>query len=50
MQGSTMLSESMAQYSALMVMEQEYGRAHMRKFLRYEGDKYQDARGSGGHG
>ena len=46
MQGSTMLSESMAQYSALMVMEQEYGRAHMRKFLKYEADKYQDARGS----
>ena len=46
MQGSTMLSESMAQYSALMVMEKEYGRAHMRKFLKYEGDKYQNARGS----
>ncbi len=46
MQGSTMLSESMAQYSALMVMEKEYGRTHMRKFLKYEGDKYQDARGS----
>ena len=46
MQGSTMLSESMAQYSALMVMEKEYGRAHMRKFLKYESDKYQNARGS----
>ena len=46
MQGSTMLSESMAQYSALMVMEKEYGRTHMRKFLKYEGDKYQEARGS----
>jgi hypothetical protein len=46
MQGSTMLSESMAQYSALMVMEKEYGKAHMRKFLKYEGDKYQNARGS----
>ncbi|HEY0978559.1 MAG TPA: M1 family aminopeptidase [Flavobacteriales bacterium] len=46
MQGSTLLSESMAQYSALMVMEKEYGRAHMRKFLKYEGDKYQEARGS----
>ncbi len=46
MQGSTMLSESMAQYSALMVMEQEYGKAHMRKFLKYEGDKYQNARGA----
>jgi ABC-type transport system involved in multi-copper enzyme maturation permease subunit len=46
MQGSTMLSESMAQYSALMVMEKEYGKAHMRKFLKYEGDKYQNARGA----
>lgn len=46
MQGSTLLSESMAQYSALMVMERAYGRAHMRKFLKYESDKYQQARGS----
>lgn len=46
MQGATLLSESMAQYSALMVMEKEYGKQHMRKFLKYEGDKYQDARGS----
>lgn len=46
MQGSTLLSESMAQYSALMVMEREYGRDHMRKFLKYESDKYQQARGS----
>lgn len=45
MQGSTLLSESMAQYSALMVMEKEYGLDHMRKFLKYEGDKYQNARG-----
>ncbi|MEO8734001.1 MAG: M1 family aminopeptidase, partial [Flavobacteriales bacterium] len=46
MQGATLLSESMAQYSALMVMEKEYGKANMRKFLKYEGDKYQNARGS----
>ena len=46
MQGSTLLSESMSQYSALMVMEKEYGTDHMRKFLKYEGDKYQNARGS----
>ena len=39
-QGATMLSESLAQYSALMVMEEEYGAAHMRRFLRYELDKY----------
>jgi len=46
MQGATLLSESMAQYTALMVMEQEYGRPHMRKFMKYEADKYQTARGT----
>jgi ABC-2 type transport system permease protein len=40
MQGSTLLSESMAQYSALMVMEKEYGRERMTKFLKYETDRY----------
>jgi aminopeptidase N len=46
MQGSTLLSESMSQYSALMVMEDEYGRAQMRKFLKLESDRYQRARGT----
>ena len=40
MQGSTMLSESLAQYSALMVMKQRYGAGQMRKFLEYELDSY----------
>jgi len=40
MQGSTMLSESLAQYSSLMVMKQRYGATQMRKFLKYELDKY----------
>ena len=40
MQGSTMLSESLAQYSALMVMKHRYGADQMRKFLKYELDKY----------
>lgn len=43
-QGSTMLSESLAQYSALMVMEKEYGPHRMRKFLKYELDGYLRAR------
>ncbi|MBB3819920.1 ABC-type transport system involved in multi-copper enzyme maturation permease subunit [Xanthomonas arboricola] len=43
-QGATMLSESLAQYSALMVMEREYGRAHMRRFLKYELDRYLEGR------
>jgi len=40
MQGSTMLSESLAQYSALMVMKHKYGADQMRKFLKYELDRY----------
>jgi len=39
-QGVTMLSESLAQYSALMVQEKEFGPKHMKKFLKYELDKY----------
>jgi aminopeptidase N len=35
-----MLSESLSQYSALMVMEHEYGPQQMRKFLKYELDRY----------
>ena len=45
MQGGTLLSETFAQYSALMVMEKEYGRDMMRKFLKYETDKYLRSRG-----
>jgi aminopeptidase N len=45
-QGCTMLSETMAQYSALMVMEKEYGRDTMRRFLRYELDRYLQGRGT----
>jgi ABC-type transport system involved in multi-copper enzyme maturation permease subunit len=39
-QGSTLLSETLAQYSALMVMKQKYGEAKMQKFLAYELDRY----------
>lgn len=44
-QGSTVLSETLAQYSALMVMEKAYGREAMRKFLAYELDRYLSGRG-----
>ncbi|MDY6948887.1 MAG: M1 family aminopeptidase, partial [Pseudomonadota bacterium] len=44
-QGQTMIMESLAQYSALMVMEKEYGREHMRRFLKYELDRYLRGRG-----
>jgi len=40
LQGVTMLDETFAQYSALMVQEHEYGHAQMRKFLKYELDRY----------
>ncbi|NQX91724.1 MAG: hypothetical protein HRT74_06300, partial [Flavobacteriales bacterium] len=39
-QGAEMLSETLAQYSALMVMERTYGAESMQKFLKYEMDKY----------
>jgi ABC-2 type transport system permease protein len=45
MAGATLLSETLAQYSALMVMEKEFGRDMMRKFLKYEMDLYLSARG-----
>ena len=50
MQGSTMMVESMAQYTALMVLEKEYGRSAMRKFLKYERDNYLRGRGQEGTG
>jgi ABC-2 type transport system permease protein len=44
-QGGTLLVESFAQYSALLVMERLYGKEQMRKFLKYELDRYLRARG-----
>jgi aminopeptidase N len=38
--GATFMEESFAQYSALMVMERDYGREQMEKFLSYELDRY----------
>ena len=39
-QGNAMLSETMSQYSALMVMKQEYPEEMMQKFLKHELDRY----------
>lgn len=39
-QGSALMVESMAEYSALTVMEKRYGPSHARKFLRHELDRY----------
>jgi len=38
--GSNMMSESLAEYSALRVMQHNYGDAHMRRFLKHELDGY----------
>lgn len=46
MQGSEMMSEGFSQYSALMVMEKEYGKDKMKKFLQYEMDDYLNGRSS----
>lgn len=43
-QGATLMSEALAQYSALMVMEKRYGKYQMRKFLKHELDKYLQGR------
>ncbi len=43
-QGATVMSETMSQYTALMVLEKEYGREQMRKFLEYELDRYLSGR------
>jgi ABC-2 type transport system permease protein len=44
MQGSTMSTETLAQYSALMVMKKLYGPDKIRRFLKYELDDYLSGR------
>ncbi|WP_017729736.1 ABC transporter permease/M1 family aminopeptidase [Nafulsella turpanensis] len=43
-QGSRLMSETLSQYSALMVMKQEYGEEMMKKFLEYELNLYLQGR------
>lgn len=38
--GATLLSESLSEYSSLKVLEKEYGKQQMRKFLKDALDKY----------
>ena len=45
-QGMRLLSETFAQYSALLVMEKLYGREQIRRFLKSELDSYLRRRGS----
>lgn len=44
-QGQTMIVETLAQYSALMVMEDKYGETYMQRFLEFELDSYLQGRG-----
>ena len=44
MQGGTLTSETLAQYSALMVMRKLYGPDKIRRFLKYELDNYLGSR------
>ena len=39
-EGSNMLSETLAEYSALMVMQKKYGSDNMHRFLKHELDGY----------
>jgi ABC-2 type transport system permease protein len=44
-QGATSIDETMAQYTALMVMKHHFGEDAMEKFLRFELDQYLSNRG-----
>jgi hypothetical protein len=45
-EGATLMSETLSQYSALMTMEREYGQEKIHKFLKYEMDNYLSSRGA----
>ena len=47
MEGREVLSETIAQYSAQMVLKRLRGRDHMRRYMRYELDRYLDGRAGG---
>ena len=44
-QGATMMSEALANYSAILLMEKTFGRDNIRKFLRSQLDGYLAGRG-----
>lgn len=46
LQGQTLLSETLAEYSALMVMKELYGEDKIRRFLKFELDQYLGGRKS----
>jgi len=43
-QGATLMSESLSEYSSLKVLEKEYGKSQMRKFLKDALDEYLEGR------
>jgi aminopeptidase N len=45
-QGAAALTESLAQYTALMVMRRTYGPDMVQKFLKFEADRYLRGRGT----
>jgi ABC-type transport system involved in multi-copper enzyme maturation permease subunit len=45
-QGAEFVTESLAEYSALMVLKHKYGDAKMHRFLKYELDRYLLGRGT----
>jgi len=49
-QGSNLMAETLAQYSALMVMEKEVGPSNLRMYLRHELDRYLSGRSGDAHG
>lgn len=49
-QGASFLNESLAQYSALLVMEEAYGPHQLRRFLKYELDRYLSGRADDAEG
>ncbi|GAB4198316.1 MAG: M1 family metallopeptidase [Wenzhouxiangellaceae bacterium] len=49
-QGGTLLTETLAQYSALMVMEKKYGQHHIHRFLKLELDRYLSQRADDAEG
>ena len=45
-QGAEFITESLSEYSALMVLKHRYGDVKMRRFLKYELDRYLAGRGT----
>jgi len=44
-EGGAFITESLAEYSALMVLKHKYGDAKMKRFFKYELDRYLSGRG-----